>query len=66
MATQRQQLCMVLLMAFLVASTMNAVLVDAGRSLAQASYGALVPGDTPSVPRGQPYSSRGCTDIYAY
>ncbi|CAN6288719.1 unnamed protein product, partial [Urochloa humidicola] len=62
---QQQQLCAVFLMAFLVVSAMNAVEVDAGRALAQVSYGALNPGGTPSVPRGQPYSGRGCTQIYA-
>ncbi|CAN6283856.1 unnamed protein product [Urochloa humidicola] len=62
---RQQQLCVVFLMAFLVVSTMNAVEVDAGRALAQVSYGALIPGGTPSVPRGQPYSGRGCINVYA-
>ncbi|KAG2539246.1 hypothetical protein PVAP13_9NG352814 [Panicum virgatum] len=62
---QQQQLCVVFLLALLVVFTMDAVHVDAGRALAQVGYGALNPGSTPSVPRGQPYSGRGCTQIYA-
>ncbi|RLN42829.1 protein WIR1A-like [Panicum miliaceum] len=63
---QQQQLCVVfLVVALLVVSTMNAVHVDAGRTLAQVSYGALNPGGTPSGRRGQPYSGRGRTKIYA-
>ncbi|PAN48364.1 hypothetical protein PAHAL_9G377700 [Panicum hallii] len=61
---QQQQLCVVFLVALLVVSTMNAVHVDAGRALAQVSYGALNPGGTPSGPRGLPYSGHGCTKIY--
>ncbi|XP_066344692.1 protein WIR1A-like [Miscanthus floridulus] len=64
MGRQQQQLCMVFLMAFLVVSTMDAVRVAAGRALGQVSYGALIPGGTPSVPRGQPYTGRSCTRIY--
>jgi hypothetical protein len=37
----------------------------AARALAQVSYGALDPGRTPSVPRGQPYTGRGCSSVYA-
>ncbi|CAD6204549.1 unnamed protein product [Miscanthus lutarioriparius] len=60
-----QQLCMMFLMAFLVVSTMDVVHVAAGRALGEVSYGALIPGGTPSVPRGQPYTGRPCTRIYA-
>jgi len=56
---------MVFLMAFLVVSTMDVVHVAAGRGLGEGSYGALIPGGTPSVPRGQPYTGRTCTKIYA-
>ena len=43
----------------------NWLLVRTGRALGEVSYGALIPGGTPSVPRGQPYTGRPCTTIYA-
>uniref|UniRef100_A0A0A9H0Z9 Uncharacterized protein n=1 Tax=Arundo donax TaxID=35708 RepID=A0A0A9H0Z9_ARUDO len=66
MGKQRQHLCMVFLMAFLVVSAMHAVTVEAGRVLTQVGYGALNPGRTPSVARGEPYAGRGrgCTNVY--
>jgi hypothetical protein len=43
----------------------NWLLVRTGRALGEVSYGALIPGGAPSVPRGQPYTGRPCTRIYA-
>ncbi|KAK3157199.1 hypothetical protein QOZ80_2AG0117490 [Eleusine coracana subsp. coracana] len=67
MGRQQQSLplCMVFLMAVLVVSALHAVPAEAGRALAQAAIGyrPLIPGYTPSVPRGQPYHG-GCPNIY--
>ncbi|TVU31619.1 hypothetical protein EJB05_23314 [Eragrostis curvula] len=60
-------LCRVFLTALLVVSALHAVPAEAGRALGEAAgagSGALIPGYTPSVPRGQPYTGRGCTSAY--
>ncbi|TVU31618.1 hypothetical protein EJB05_23322 [Eragrostis curvula] len=64
---QALPLCMVFLTALLVVSAMHAVPAEAGRALGQVAgpgYGALIPGVTPAVPRGEPYTGRGCTKVY--